>query len=149
MVDLTRQPFYLSSDQIKWVEETLNKLSLEQKVGQLFCVMGGGDFLPEQLKEMVSKGMVGGILYRPAPADEIRARYKELDAVALVPLLKAANLEEGGELGLSVMEPYLDGRCWQPQRMIWSRHNISLCLRHQKGEKSELIGHFHQYVIWT
>lgn len=50
MVDLTRQPFYLSSDQIKWVEETLNKLSLEQKVGQLFCVMGGGRFFAGTVK---------------------------------------------------------------------------------------------------
>lgn len=95
MVDLKRQPFYLSSDQIKWVEETLDGLSVEQKAGQLFCVMGG-DFLPEQLKKIVSEGRAGGVLYRPAPADEIRAKYRELDAAAPIPLLKAANLEEGG-----------------------------------------------------
>lgn len=73
----------------------MNGFSIEQKVGQLFCVMGG-DYSLEQLKEMVRKSRVGGILYRPAPMDEVRASYKELDAVAPIPLLKAANLEEGG-----------------------------------------------------
>lgn len=100
MVDLKKQPFYLSSAQIKWVEDTLNGLSTEQKAGQLFCVMGG-DFPLEQLKAMVRDGRVGGVLYRPAPANEIRARYKELDEVSLIPLLKAANLEEGGSGAIS------------------------------------------------
>lgn len=100
MVDLRKQPFYLSGEQIQWVENTLARLSTEQKAGQLFCVMGG-DYPPEQLKAMVSEGRVGGILFRPAPADEIRARYKELDEAAEIPLLKAANLEEGGAGAIS------------------------------------------------
>ena len=100
MVDLKKQPFYLSTEQVKWVEDTMEMLSTEQKAGQLFCVMGG-DYPPRQLKEMVRESRVGGILYRPAPAEEIRAKYAQLDAVASVPLLKAANLEEGGAGAIS------------------------------------------------
>ena len=100
MVDLKKQPFYLSTEQIKWVENTLAMLSTEQKAGQLFCVMGG-DYPMEQLKEMVKESRVGGILYRPAPAEEIREKYAQLDAAAPVPLLKAANLEEGGAGAIS------------------------------------------------
>ena len=100
MVDLKKQPFYLSTEQIKWVEDTMEMLSTEQKAGQLFCVMGG-DYPLEQLKEMVRESRVGGILYRPAPAEEIRAKYAELDAAAPIPLLKAANLEEGGAGAIS------------------------------------------------
>ncbi|MBD5475009.1 MAG: glycosyl hydrolase family 3 [Lachnospiraceae bacterium] len=100
MVDLKKHPFYLAAEQIKWVEDTLAMLSTEQKAGQLFCVMGG-DYPLEQLKEMVRESRVGGILYRPAPAEEIRAKYAQLDAVAPVPLLKAANLEEGGAGAIS------------------------------------------------
>ncbi|MDE7333001.1 MAG: glycosyl hydrolase family 3 [Lachnospiraceae bacterium] len=100
MVDLKKQPFYLSTEQVKWVEDTMEMLSTEQKAGQLFCVMGG-DYPPQQLKEMVRESRVGGILYRPAPAEEIRAKYAQLDAVASVPLLKAANLEEGGAGAIS------------------------------------------------
>lgn len=100
MVDLKRQPFYLSSEQIAWVEEQMKNLSTEQKVGQMFCVMGG-DYALEDLKAMVGAGRIGAVLFRPAPAEEIRTWYRELDAVAPIPLLKAANLEEGGAGAIS------------------------------------------------
>ncbi|MCM1124490.1 MAG: glycosyl hydrolase family 3, partial [Eubacterium sp.] len=100
MIDLRKRPFYLSTKQIQWVEDTLAMLSIEQKAGQLFCVMGG-DYSPEQLEEMVKAGRVGSVLFRPEPAAEIRRKYAQLDAVTPVPLLKAANLEEGGAGAIS------------------------------------------------
>lgn len=101
MVDLRAKPFYLTQEQVNWVEKTLAGLTVEQKAGQLFCVMGG-DFPPETLKEMVAAGKIGGILFRPVkPCKEIQADYAPLDAVAKVPLLKAANLEEGGSGGMN------------------------------------------------
>ncbi len=60
-----------------------------------FCVMGG-DYEKDELKELVKKKQSRGILFRPAPAEEICENYRLLDEVAPVPLLKAANLEEGG-----------------------------------------------------
>ena len=36
MVDLHAKPFYLDDSQIAWVEDTLSKMSLDEKVGQLF-----------------------------------------------------------------------------------------------------------------
>ena len=101
MIDLKKSPFFLSDAQIAWVESTLGSLSTEEKVGQLFCVMGG-DYAPDTLKEMVQKGKIGGILFRPVkPCEDVKADYAPLDAVAKVPLLKAANLEEGGSGGMS------------------------------------------------
>lgn len=100
MIDLRKQPFYLSEEQVKWVEDILASMGVEQKVGQLFCVMGG-DFPLKRLKSMVAEGRVGGVLYRPAPAEEIRENFKELDSAARVPILKAANLEEGGAGAIS------------------------------------------------
>ena len=95
MIDVKAKPFYLSDKKAAWVEKTLAELTDGEKLGQLFCVMGG-DYAPERLAEMVQDGRAGGVLYRPAPAAEIRENYKALDEVARVPLLKAANLEEGG-----------------------------------------------------
>ncbi|WP_417091098.1 glycoside hydrolase family 3 protein [Marvinbryantia sp.] len=95
MLDLAKRPFYLNAEQIHWVKDTLAHLTTEQKAGQLFCVMGG-DYEKDELKELVKKSRVGGILFRPAPAEEICENYRLLDEVAPVPLLKAANLEEGG-----------------------------------------------------
>ena len=95
MVDLKARPFYLDDKKETWVRDTLASLTETEKLGQLFCVMGG-DYSPERLEELVRTGRVGSILFRPAPAAEIRARYAPLDLAARIPLLKAANLEEGG-----------------------------------------------------
>jgi beta-N-acetylhexosaminidase len=101
MPNLKERPFYLTQEQENWVYGTLAKLTTEEKAGQLFCVMGG-DYSKEELKELVKTSHVGGILFRPVETGEqIRENYRELDELAPVPLLKAANLEEGGSGGLS------------------------------------------------
>lgn len=101
MIDLKGNPFCLNDEQIVWVKNTLSSLSDEEKIGQLFCVMGG-DYAPDTLKNMVEKGKVGGVLFRPVKTcEEIKADYAPLDKAARVPLLKAANLEEGGSGGMS------------------------------------------------
>lgn len=99
-VNLKENPFYLNDEQIKWVENKKKSLTTKQKIGQLFCVMGG-DYSLDDLAEMIEKKGVGAVLYRPAPANEIRKNFEILDKVATVPILKAANLEEGGAGGLS------------------------------------------------
>ena len=38
-VDLKAKPFYLSDEDIKWVEETLAGLTLDEKIGQVFVDM--------------------------------------------------------------------------------------------------------------
>ena len=101
MVDIRKKPFLLTEEQAGWVEATLAGLSTAEKAGQIFCVMGG-DYAPEELRQMVSDGKVGGILFRPTkPGAEIAADFAPLDATAKIPLLKAANLEEGGSGGMS------------------------------------------------
>ena len=97
---LKERPFYLSGQQIAWVQETLNSLKTEEKAGQLFVIMGQ-DYSAEKILQLVQNNCVGGILFRPEPAEQIRARFAPLDRAAKVPLLKAANLEEGGTGGIS------------------------------------------------
>ena len=100
MVQLWDSPFYLSEKQQDWVRDNLVQMTMEEKAGQLFCVMGQ-DYTPEELKKMVALGQVGGILFRPEPRDSILRRFAPLDEAAKIPLLKAANLEEGGSGGIS------------------------------------------------
>ena len=38
-LDLKAKPFYLSDEDIKWVEETLAGLTLDEKIGQVFVDM--------------------------------------------------------------------------------------------------------------
>ncbi|MCD8218335.1 MAG: glycosyl hydrolase family 3 [Clostridiales bacterium] len=99
-MNLTGKPFYLTEEQVRWVEDTLCSLDIKQKVGQLFCVMGQ-DYSAKELETLVRDYGIGGILFRPALANDIRGWYEPLDAAAKIPLLKAANLEEGGSGGLS------------------------------------------------
>ena len=101
MKDFTKAPFYLTQAQAAWVDHTLSAMTDEEKAGQLFCVMGG-DYPQETLLDLAASGMVGGVLYRPVrPGAEIKADFAALDKVSKIPLLKAANLEEGGSGGMS------------------------------------------------
>ena len=100
MVVLKGRPYYLNERQQCWVLDTLSSMSLEEKVGQVFVVMGQ-DYDEETLKQMTADGKIGGILFRPEPADSIRQKYASLDKAARIPLLKAANLEEGGTGGIT------------------------------------------------
>lgn len=100
-MDLKANPFYLIEEELAQVNQTLAAMTDDEKLGQLFCVMGG-DYYMERLREMAAHGQIGGVLFRPVrPGEEIRADLDALDAVAKVPLLKAANLEEGGSGGMA------------------------------------------------
>ena len=39
-VDLKAKPYNLSDSDIQWVEETIQSMSIEEKIGQLFVNMG-------------------------------------------------------------------------------------------------------------
>ncbi|MBQ8263960.1 MAG: glycosyl hydrolase family 3 [Oscillospiraceae bacterium] len=100
-MNLKERPFYLNDEQIAWVNSTLENMSEAEKAGQLFCVMGG-DYTPETLRDMVAAGKVGSVLFRPVKdCAGVNADFAPLDAAAKIPLLKAANLEEGGSGGMS------------------------------------------------
>ncbi|WHY20034.1 glycoside hydrolase family 3 N-terminal domain-containing protein [Paenibacillus sp. G2S3] len=94
-VDLTKKPFNLNEQDITWVQETLEGLTLEEKVGQLFCPVGMGD--NAALIDMVKKYQPGGLMYRPGPANEIRSAHKAMQENSKIPMLLAANLENGGD----------------------------------------------------
>lgn len=100
MVDVKKSPFDLNDAQAAWVHDTLSAMTVEEKAGQLFLVMGQ-DYAPETLRAMAADGRIGGVLFRPEPKQKILERYKPLDAAARIPLLKAANLEEGSSGAVS------------------------------------------------
>ncbi|WP_314587295.1 glycoside hydrolase family 3 N-terminal domain-containing protein [Paenibacillus terrigena] len=94
-VDLSKKPFNLKEQDIAWVRQTLEGLTLEEKVGQLFCPVGMGD--NDQLIQMVKALQPGGLMYRPGPAAEIRAAHEAMQKSSKIPMLLAANLENGGD----------------------------------------------------
>lgn len=99
MIDYKAKPFYLSDDDIAWVEDTLRSMSLEDKIGQLFCLT---DMITDtdEIKALISKYKPGGFMYRPGKGDEIQNAYRAMNEASDIPMLFPCNLESGGN-GLS------------------------------------------------
>lgn len=95
MIDLKAKPFFLNEEDIRWVEETLASMTLEEKAGQVFCPMGFSDD-PGLLHHMLVDLHVGGMMYRPGPAAYIQNTHRTIQSMAKIPLLLAANTENGG-----------------------------------------------------
>lgn len=94
-IDLKAKPFSLGAEDIAWVEETLAGMTLEKKLGQLFCTLGGTD--DEKVLAMLTEEVgIGGIMYRPGPAANVQKTHRFLQEHSPIPLLLAANLEAGG-----------------------------------------------------
>ena len=92
---LTEKPFHLTDDELEWVASTLAGLSTKEKVAQLFLVLGVDETMG-MVESQAKDDAIGGVLIRPWPLDRISEAHRHLDEIAKVPLLKAANLEEGG-----------------------------------------------------
>ena len=94
-VDLRKQPYNLDDEGVKWVEETIKSMTLEEKIGQLFINMGASRD-EEYLKSVLDNYHIGGVRYNPGKAEEVYEQNKILQENSKVPLLIAANTEMGG-----------------------------------------------------
>ncbi len=89
-------PFFLDEQAEKWVLNTWEKMTLEQKCGQVFCPMGLGNE-PGLLKHLTQEIGVGGLMYRADTAENIQETHRTLQEMSEIPLLLAANTEAGGD----------------------------------------------------
>jgi beta-N-acetylhexosaminidase len=95
MIDLTAKPYFLNASDVRWVEETIAAMSLEEKIGQLFINMGSSRD-EAYLKDAVTRYQFGGVRYNPGPAAEVHEQNRILQENSKLPLLIAANTEAGG-----------------------------------------------------
>lgn len=139
MIDIKKAPFNLSREEEKWVYEKLNSLNDKEKVGQLFCVLGT-IFDKETLYKLTHEYCIGGILFRPEPCTIIQQKYAEAENNLKVPLLKSANLEEGGVGAIS------DGTFYGTQMQVSATNNVSYAKTFGKvcAEEAQRCG-----VNWT
>lgn len=95
MIDYKGNPFHLSDEDISWIESTYQNMTLEEKIGQLFCpIVFTAD--KNELKNLLDTKHVGGVLYREGRGEEIQNSHRILQEHAKIPLLTASNLEMGG-----------------------------------------------------
>ena len=95
MVDLKAKPFYLNDEQIKWVEETRDAMTDDEKAEQLMCPLMFSDD-ENVLKGIISSHNFGSVMFRTGVAEKVQKNLNAMQKVAKIPLLIAANLEEGG-----------------------------------------------------
>lgn len=103
-MDLKKAPFHLKHGDIAWVEATLAKMSLEEKIGQLFCPIGYSTE-PEYLNTLLSFH-IGGLFFRDGMGEEMRATFEYAQSHTDVPLLIPSNLEAGGDGAATDGTPY-------------------------------------------
>ena len=95
MVDLKAKPFYLTDEQIAWVENTIRNMTIEEKIGQLFVHLTGCVH-EEEVKEEVSEMHMGGIRFNPRSKEDMWEMNYNFQKFSKIPVLSAVNVEAGG-----------------------------------------------------
>lgn len=96
MINLKEKPFYLSKDDVKWVEMTKDSMTLDEKLEQLFFPIGysaNEDYLQYE----ILNHHPGGVMFRTGDKDEIYKAYTYLQNNTKIPMFLSANLEAGGD----------------------------------------------------
>lgn len=95
MVNLKAKPYYLSDEDIAWVENTIASMTAEEKVGQLFFQLTMG-MDENYLRELMEKYHLGGCRYNNMPGQYVQMQNRMLHKYAKVPVFIACNTETGG-----------------------------------------------------
>lgn len=96
MIDLMASPFHLTQEDVKWVENTWDNMTLEEKIGQLFVPIGYSSE-PEYLDNVMLRHNIGGVMYRCGDSAEMQKCHRYLQEHSRTPFLIGANLEAGGD----------------------------------------------------
>lgn len=95
-MELGKAPFYLKDEDIEWVENTLNSMSEEELIGQLFCPIGYStdrDYIDNELLRY----HIGGMFFRDGVGSEMQDTFAYAQEKSKLPLLIPSNLEAGGD----------------------------------------------------
>ena len=103
-MDLKKKPFCLNDAEIEWVEKTLEQMTLEEKIGALFCPIGYST-APEYL-DMMLGFHIGGLFFRDGVGEEMRKTFEYAQSHSRIPLLIPSNLEAGGDGAATDGTPY-------------------------------------------
>lgn len=95
-INLKGNPFYLKDEQIDNIKLLMSKMTVREKVGQLFCLLGNYS-TEQEIKEVIENYRPGGMMFRPQKSSSIQALQRYIQEVSPIPLLLGANLESGGD----------------------------------------------------
>lgn len=92
---LKQKPFFLNEEQIDFVKQTLNKMTLDEKIGQLFLPINYIED-EEELRAFVKKFQPAGLMNRPASAIKNQKKHRIMQEESKIPMFIPANIESGG-----------------------------------------------------
>jgi beta-N-acetylhexosaminidase len=126
----------------------VDELSLDEKVGQMFVVLGHGVFMPEsswayqELRRQVRENHVGGVIWSVSNVYETAQLTARLQAEARVPLLVSADLESG--MGMR----FLDTTYWPWAMAVAATGDPSLAEAEGRvvAREARLVGVNHIYA---
>ncbi len=93
-VNLREKPFYLNDSQAAWVEQTWEEMSLDEKIGQLFCC--SIEQFDSDTLTTVTELNFGSLMIRPFPLRGLQENIRCLQDMSKYPMLISGNLENGG-----------------------------------------------------
>ena len=97
MVNLKAKPFYLNDDQIKWVEDTINNMTLDEKIGQLFVLLKATPGMDEEkIKKEVKTYNQGGHRWQGGSAKDAYRQNRFYQENSKYPIFIAGNCDDGG-----------------------------------------------------
>ena len=93
--DLTAAPFELDAAGIAWVRQTIEAMTEDEKIGQLFINLNNR-FDDAFVNRIVDDYRPGGMRYNHTDSASIQAHIRHAQSRSKVPLLVASNIEAGG-----------------------------------------------------
>lgn len=97
MVDLKAKPFYLTDEQIQWVEDTIAGMTLEEKIGQLFVLLKAEPGVNEdRIRMTLEQSHQGGLRWQGGDKEAVWKQNTLFQKHSKIPLLIAANCDDGG-----------------------------------------------------
>ena len=97
MVNLKEKPFYLSDDEICWVEDTIASMTLEEKLSQLFILLKsvpGAD--EEQIRRQMEHCRPVGMRWQGGDKETVYRQNRFFQQYSRIPVLIAGNCDDGG-----------------------------------------------------
>lgn len=94
-MDYTKKPFYLTPDDLAWVETTFSSITLEEKLNQVFVDMLW-NLPPEEVTRQQTQMQLGGYRYNNMEPEKVWEQNAAIQNASKIPSLIAANVEAGG-----------------------------------------------------
>ncbi|MDD3239789.1 MAG: glycoside hydrolase family 3 N-terminal domain-containing protein [Lachnospira sp.] len=97
MVNLKAKPFNLSDKQIEWVKNTIDGMTLDEKIGQLFVMLKAVPGVNEDMiKGTLAQSHQGGLRWQGGDKETVYLQNTTYQKNSKLPLFIAANCDDGG-----------------------------------------------------